>query len=168
MPKSKANGRPTLELEGVDVLSLATFRALRDVMRMHRHAMAKRFAAKGAHMGQAACLRVLDGNDGCTQRDMADILHVSRPSITGILQVVEKSGAIIRKPDDADQRLTRVYLTDKGRAMAAELRCVLADYVLETIGQMSKKDRRELTRLLNELNERIASATTTEREACTE
>lgn len=168
MPKTKADNRPAPELEGVDELSLSAFRALRDAMRMNGHAMAKRFAAKGAHMGQAACLRVLDGNDGITQRDMADILHVSRPSITGMLQAVEKSGAIVRKPDEADQRLTRVYLTDEGRVMAADLRRVLADYIVETVGQMPADDRRELTRLLKELNERIASATVTEGEGCTE
>ena len=167
MPKAKGDNRTQPQLEGVDELSLAAFRALRDVMRMNGHAMAKRFAAKGAHMGQAACLRVLDGNDGCTQRDMADILHVSRPSITGMLQAVEKSGAIVRKPDENDQRLTRVYLTDKGRAMAVDLRRVLADYITETIGQMPEKDRRDLARLLGELNKRIASATSSNEGACT-
>lgn len=156
MPKT--DNQTKHKLEGVDELSLAVFLALRDAMRANGHAMAKRFAAKGAHIGQAACLRVLDENDGITQSDMAKILHVSRPSITGMLRTVEKSGAIIRKPDEADQRIIRVYLTDKGQAMAAKLRSVLSDYINQTIGLMTERDRRELTRLLNKLNTKIASA----------
>ncbi len=150
--------RHATPLEGVDELSLDAFRALRDVMRANGHAMAKRFAAAGAHMGQAACLRVLDAHDGITQREIADILHVSRPSITAMLQAVEKSGAIVRKPDEADQRLTRVYLTDEGREMAAKLRAVLGEYVRQTFGEMPEDDRRELARLLDALRERIAGS----------
>jgi DNA-binding MarR family transcriptional regulator len=165
MSKTTANDRPTFELAGADELSLATFRAFRDAIWAHKHALAKQFEANGAHMGQAACLRVLHGGEGCTQRDMADILRVSPPSITGMLQAMEKNGAIVRKRDEADQRLTRVYLTDKGRAMAADLRRVLAAYIMQTVGQMPEADRRELVRLLSELNEKIASATATERKA---
>ena len=147
--------------DGVDQLSLEAFRALRDVMRANGHAMAKRFAARGAHVGQAACLRVLDGNDGITQREIADILHISRPSITSMLQAVEKGGSIVRRTDEADQRLTRVYLTDEGRVLTAELRSVLGEYVTETVGAMPEADRRELVRLLNDLTGRIAAAMAT-------
>lgn len=156
---------PTLRLEGVDEASLSAFFALRDLMRANSQVVAKRFAAKGAHMGQAGCLRVLSHNDGITQREMAEILCISRPSITEMLKAVEKTGAIVRKPDEADQRLTRVYLTDKGRAIAAELRGVLADYILETIGRMPEDDRRELARLLGDLNGLIVAASSTDGEA---
>ncbi len=145
-------------LDGVDELSLRAFRELRDTMRANGHAMGRRFAAKGAHMGQAACLRVLDGRDGISQRDLADILHVSRPSITAMLQAVEKAGLVVRKPDESDQRLTRVYLTEEGRKVATELRHVLADYVSEIFGSMPEADRRELARLLGCLRENITRA----------
>jgi DNA-binding MarR family transcriptional regulator len=145
----------------VDEVSLAAFRALRDVMHANRQAMGRRFASVGAHPGQAGCLRVLADEDGITQSELAETLNVSRPSITVMLQAVERAGAIRRAPDANDQRLTRVYLTEVGRAQADEMRRVLAAYVMETLGAMSEKDRRELARLLGELNDRIGSSMST-------
>ena len=53
------------------------------------------------------------------------MLHLSRPSVTAMLQALEKSGAIERRSDERDQRLTRVYLTDEGRGRRsfASARC---------------------------------------------
>ncbi len=160
-----------LEAEGVDALSLEAFRTFRDTMRLSGQSMWRRFATKGAHPGQAACLRVLDAHDGISQRDMADHLHVSRPSITAMLKTVEKAGLVVRKPDETDQRLTRVHLTDEGRRLAAELRSVLADYIKDTFATLSEDDRAELIRLLGSLKGRMAQvgeAGTGEREGETE
>jgi MarR family transcriptional regulator, organic hydroperoxide resistance regulator len=159
MQSKRACAVPTpVELDGVDALSLSAFGALRDAMRTNAHAMARCFAATGGHPGQAACLRVLDRNDGVSQRELAEILHVSPPSISSMLQAVEKSGAIVRRPDGADQRITRVYLTEAGRLLAAEQRRVLAEYVNATVARLPEDDRRELVRILAELTETIERA----------
>lgn len=84
-----------------------------------------------------------------SQRDLAEVLHVSRPRVTGILQELERSGAVMRSPDEHDQRLTRVYLTADGRRRAGEIHAVFAASLGRTIGAMTEADRRELERLLN-------------------
>lgn len=150
--------RPIQEFEGVDPVSRRAFRVLNDVMRMNGHTLGRRFAASGAHMGQAACLRVLDAQDGVSQRDMAEFLHVSPPSITAMLQTMEKAGLVVRKTDESDQRVTRVYLTDKGRKEAAGLRSVLAEYINEVFEGVSEEDETELIRLLEHLHDNIERA----------
>jgi DNA-binding MarR family transcriptional regulator len=147
-------------LEGVDELSAQVFRAFHATLRLHKQLMTKTLAAHGTHTGQAACLRSLAAHDGITQRDLADTLHLSRPTVSKMLKGLEKAGAVERRPDAVDQRLTRVLLTESGRALELELRGASAGYVNETIGALPADDRRELARLLEELGASISRALT--------
>ena len=147
------------ELAGADEASSAlVFRAFLNAMRLHRQLMIKTLTARGAHPGQAICLRLLAAHDGISQRDLAEMLHLARPTVTRMLQAIEKSGMVERRPDAADQRLTRVYLTAAGRDRERAVSAIASDYVNQTIGTLPVADRRELTRLLGELAESLARA----------
>ena len=146
------------DLAGADELSSRVFRAFLTTLRLHRQLMTRTVVSHGTHPGQAFCLRLLAANDGMTQRDVAERLHLSRPTVTKMLQAMEKAGMIERRDDAADQRLTHVYLTAGGRAREQALRSVSAAYVHETIGTLSKADRLELARLLEALGESITRA----------
>jgi MarR family transcriptional regulator, organic hydroperoxide resistance regulator len=150
---------PHAALRGVDELSSRVFRAFVTALRLHKQQMMRALATRGIHPGQAFCLRVVAERDGTSQRDLADALHLARPTVTKMLQSLERSGAVERRPDADDQRLTRVYLTDAGRALADEMHGVAADYVNATIGSLPEVDRRDLARLLEELIANIERAT---------
>jgi DNA-binding MarR family transcriptional regulator len=142
---------PNADLAGVDELSAEVFRAFIAVLQLHRRYMTKTLVERGAHPGQAFCLRLIGDQDGITQRDLAAELHLSRPTITRMLQSLEKAGAVVRRPDEADQRLTRVRLTPAGRALLEDHRGIASGYVNQTIATLPAEDRRELARLLDEL-----------------
>ena len=147
-----------LGADGVDGLSLSVFRAFKTAFYLHHRLMEKALAEMGTHPGAAMCLRLLGERDGLSQRDLADVLHVSRPRVTGILQELERSGAVMRSPDEHDQRLTRVYLTEDGLRRAREIDSVFAVSLGRTIGAMTEEDRRELERLLNILADNTSRA----------
>ena len=65
------------ELEGVDELSTRVFRAFMNALRLHRQLMLAALTELDTHPGQAICLRFLSANDGITQRDLADALHLA-------------------------------------------------------------------------------------------
>lgn len=134
--------------EGVDPLSHAVFTAYMRTLHLHRQLMIKLMSHQDFHPGQAFCLRMLGGNDGITQRDLAEAMHLSRPAVTTMMQRMERAGLIERRPDEADQRLTRVYLTDEGRAVEAQMRETFASYISQAFDSMSVDDRLELERLL--------------------
>ena len=138
-------------LEGVDDLSSRVFFAFLVTLRLHKQLMLSTLAGQGTHPGQIFCLHVLAGHDGISQRDLADALRLSRPTVSKMLQAMQKAGAVERRPDAADRRLTRVFLTAAGRDLERQLRGVVADFVNETIGDLPENDRRELARLLGEL-----------------
>jgi DNA-binding MarR family transcriptional regulator len=145
-------------LEGVDDLSSRVFFAFLVTLRQHKRLMLRTLAGQGTHPGQIFCLHVLAGHDGISQRDLADALHLSPPTVSKMLQAMQKAGAVERRPDAADQRLTRVFLTDPGRDLERRLQGVVADFVNETIGDLPENDRRELARLLGDLGTSMSQA----------
>jgi len=146
------------DLEGVDELSAHAFRAFLGASRLNFKSMVGSMAGGRGHPGQAMCLRLLSANDGATQRDMARMLHVAPPTVSKMLSTMEKAGLVERRPDEADQRLTRVYLTAAGRDRGDEMGAAVSEYVNATFATLSARERRDLARLLEKLGARIAAA----------
>jgi DNA-binding MarR family transcriptional regulator len=144
--------------EGVDPLSFRVFGVYMRSLHLHRQLMGKLLTGQDSHPGQAFCLRMLDANDGVTQRDLAEAMQLSRPAVTTMLQRMQKAGLIVRRPDEADQRLTRVYLTEEGHALADQMRATFATYISTAFDSMTADDRRELERLLGIVAENTAAA----------
>ena len=57
----------------------------------------------------------LSKKDGQTQAELVRASKMTPPSISATLKIMESEGLIVRKKDEDDQRITRVYLTDIGR-----------------------------------------------------
>jgi len=149
---------PPLLLDGVDPVSASVLQALRKTLHVHRQLMMKTLAERGTHPGEAVCLSLLAQHDGMSQRDLADMLHLSRPRVTAMVQTLEKAGTVVRRPDEADQRLTCVYLTTEGQRLEEELRSLTVEFINRTIGAMTAADRGELERLLEELADNTSRA----------
>ena len=144
--------------EGVDPLSYSVFGAYMRSLHLHRQLMTKLMSGQDAHPGQAFALRMLGANDGISQRDLAEAMHLSRPAVTTMLQRMEKAGLIDRRPDEHDQRVMRTYLTEQGKALESQMRDTFASYISASFDSMSAKDRRELERLLGVLAENTERA----------
>jgi DNA-binding MarR family transcriptional regulator len=153
------------ELEGVDELSARAFRAFLATAKLHFKNMMATMAGSRTHPGQAMCLRLLSVNDALSQRDMARMLHVSPPTVSKMLSTMEKAGLVERKPDEADQRLTRVYLTAAGRERSEEMGAAVGEYVNATFAMLTERERRDLARLLDKLSARISEAAAAQCEA---
>jgi len=78
-------------------------------------------AEVGIHCGQGIALRQLWRTDGVTQSELAHSLHVAPATVTIALQRMERIGLIERRSDQRDQRVSRVFLTDRGRSLRASV-----------------------------------------------
>jgi DNA-binding MarR family transcriptional regulator len=145
-------------LDGVDPLSYRVFQAFMRTLHLHRQLMAKTLVEDGSHPGQAICLRVLAAHDGMSQRDLGRALHLTPPTVTTMLQRMERAGIVERHPDEADQRLTRVRLTAEGRQLEERLRGIFARYIGQALDSMTVHERQELERLLSLLADNTARA----------
>lgn len=149
---------PAVPLEGLDPLSMRVYEAFMRVLAAHRQLMFRVLAEENAHPGQAICLRLLAERDGISQRELARGLHLSAPTVTAMLQRMEKAGTIERRPDGTDQRVTRVHLTPEGRAREGDLRKVLGGAISRVLDPIPEPDRRELERLLGVMADRALEA----------
>jgi len=71
----------------------------------------------GLYRGHTSVLRALWEQDGVTQSELTECLNRSPSTITKTVQRMEKAGLVKRCPDDSDERVSRVFLTDAGRAI---------------------------------------------------
>ena len=62
-------------------------------------------------------LRVLIGEDGLKSSEVADRAWSSPGTVTAVVNTLARDGFVERKPDEADRRIVRLYLTDQGRAL---------------------------------------------------
>jgi DNA-binding MarR family transcriptional regulator len=124
----------------------------------HRQLMFRVLAGEDAHPGQALCLRMLAERDDISQRELARSLHLSAPTVTAMLQRMERAGTIVRRPDAEDQRITRVHLTPVGRARERDLRAILGRAIGGILDPIPEPDRRELERLLGVMADRATEA----------
>ena len=87
-------------------------------MRIDRRFMAKCFGQMqelGIYPGQIPVLGLLSYQDGLSQREIAEKLHIKPPTVNVTVQRLEKAGFLYREADEKDQRISRIYLTEKGK-----------------------------------------------------
>ncbi len=53
--------------------------------------------------------------DGLSQREIAEKLHIKPPTVNVTVQRLEKAGFLYREADEKDQRISRIYMTEKGK-----------------------------------------------------
>lgn len=144
---------------GMDPLSAEALHAFKRSMMLHRRLLATVLGGEEAlHPAQAGCVRALAYHDGLGQSELADVLHVSRPTVTTMLQRMEAAGTIERRPDEADSRITRVYLTNEGRRLADRMHAAFGQIASMSVGRLSEEDRRAFVRILETLNTHVTDA----------
>lgn len=97
-------------------------------------------------------LRLLEQETGSVcQRDIEKLLHMSKSSVTGLVQTLEQGGYLTRKPVPGDARLKSLVLTEKGHR--ANLLCERSFYEGErqVAAALTAKERQELQRICGKL-----------------
>jgi DNA-binding MarR family transcriptional regulator len=129
------------EPESVDAL-------LAQVCRLHHMRAHVLLEEIGPYRGQPPVLFHLQRQDGLTLTDLVAHLEVAPATVTKMVQRLERAGFVQRAPDGEDQRVTRVYLTEAGRAIQRKMRAVLQRLEGESFAGLSAEERGRLSALL--------------------
>lgn len=89
---------------------------------VHRCHITKAAQKAGLYYGQPMILEYIDDNPRCTQKELADSLHISPASVATSIKRLEKSGFVTRTTDKSDVRKNRLSLTDSGTDVLNEFR----------------------------------------------
>lgn len=84
----------------------------------HRNIIDSKFRENGLYFGQPPILKYLSEHKDATQKEIADFLHVSAPSVATSLKRMEEAGLVVRLESKKDARRNTVKLTKKGKELS--------------------------------------------------
>jgi DNA-binding MarR family transcriptional regulator len=106
----------------------------------------------GLRLGQDHLLAALWERDGRTPGEIAAAVNVTTPAVTKTAARMAEAGLLVRRRDDRDNRLVRLWLTDTGRALQEPIeseRRLLEDTVT---ADLTKPEREHLLSALAKIH----------------
>lgn len=123
------------------------------VCRAHRNDAAQALARHGLFPGQEWILLHLRGQQGLPHAELARCCAVEGPTLSKALRRMERVGLVRRKPDPTDARVSRIYLTDHGTAVCAEIDQIWVDLEQTTIAGLTPEEESILQNLLSRVRQ---------------
>lgn len=90
---------------------------------------------------QLSVLGHLDRQEDCPMHELAQVLGVSRPAATGLVDRLISQGLVSRHGDPKDRRVVRVNLTAKGRKVLSAIWEQKRRVITQVFGRLSAADR---------------------------
>ena len=113
----------------------------------------------GLYRGQHRILRALWGQDGLTQTELSTHSHVRPATMSTTIQRMEAARLVERRHDAEDHRVSRVYLTKKGRALQEDVEQVWSRIEEEIFVDFTPEERMLLRRLFLQMRENLMRVT---------
>jgi DNA-binding MarR family transcriptional regulator len=120
--------------------------------RVHAHAALEEL---GLYRGQNFVLTALSEQEGLAQSELAERLLVRPPTISNSLERMETAGWIERRPDPDDRRISRVYLTEEGRALQGAVSALWYELEVRTFAGLSAGQKDSLWHALRRVRENL-------------
>jgi MarR family transcriptional regulator, organic hydroperoxide resistance regulator len=121
---------------------------LNNAARLSSRRLSMKLAPYNVTPPQWGVLVALWEQDGLSLSELAHRSFFDGPTMTGIVDRLEKAGFVERRRDSADRRVISVYLTDQGRDLRDVLPGLSDEANHEAIAGLSAEDVRALTTML--------------------
>ena len=110
------------------------------------------------HPGQVPLLFELYSQGGKSQKELVDKLLVRPPTVAVMIKRLEKSGLVKRQHDAKDQRITRIYLSEKGAQIVCEIQQTLKEMEYECFRDFSPEEVEQCKILFTHIKANLAAA----------
>lgn len=97
----------------------------------------------------------INKNEYLSQKELAELMGASQPTITGILDRLEKQDFIERKEDQEDKRRKVIGLTQAGKEVNEKLTSIAEDFKNTCLENVDEKDQETFLEILDKM---VASA----------
>ena len=105
----------------------------------------------GVRVGQHIVLTVLWEEDGLTPGEIARRLGAATPTIVNTATRMEEAGLVVRRPDPADARLVRLYLTPRARSVRGAVRDARAELERQATATLTAAEQEHLRSALTKI-----------------
>lgn len=82
---------------------------------------------------------------------LAQLVCASAPTMTGLIDRLEKQGFVTRERDDADRRMVKVKLTDAGRDVLVVVDRVVTERLTQVLSVLDPDERETFARLTTKI-----------------
>lgn len=83
--------------------------------------------------------------------ELSQKLNISAPTVTGIVDRLEKMRYVRRIPDRADRRAINVDLTPKGRALAKKFKSTITSKWKELLARLPEQEQEQYAAILRKI-----------------
>jgi DNA-binding MarR family transcriptional regulator len=98
---------------------------------------------------------LLDKASNCAQArtpaELADLSHVTRATMTGLIDTLERDGLVTRQPDANDRRMLSVELTTKGHNLLSKILPPHFQRMAALMAPLDESERKTLVQLLTKI-----------------
>ena len=95
-------------------------------------------------------------NPGVSSRELCELLDVRPSSLSEMLARAEADGLLTRTADEADKRIQRITLTEKGSRLISELKSARDEDARKKTSCLTEEEKKQFCELCNRLSEHIA------------
>ncbi len=140
------------------------FRSLLRTFGLLRQIMEPFFARFGISGSQWAVLRVLhraesQGDKGLRLKDIGERLLIQPPSVTGVVDRLERLGLVRRGGSEDDLRVRPVRLTPAGRKLVESIRPFHVEQIKLLFAGLQSEELEQFTELLHKLEAHLGTIT---------
>jgi DNA-binding MarR family transcriptional regulator len=104
---------------------------------------------------QVTAIKVLENFGALSLTDLSARMSATNSTMTGIADRMERDGLVERIRSETDRRVVQIALTEKGRALAAQIPVASMALFADALRSLDEGDRRDLTRILRRLTDKV-------------
>ena len=120
----------------------------------------RRFDHNGRRLGltraQCRTLAYIARNEGINQAGLADLLEIRPMTLVRQIDRMEEAGWIERRPDPADRRARRLFLTGKARPILGRIMDVATETRDEALARLKPAEVQQLMGLLDRVHSTLS------------
>lgn len=124
---------------------------LRYADRVFTKALSEELKSHDATISRWSVLRVLSGEEGISQVELAERMLVEKANLTAVLEAMVKEGLLARSRSSQDKRKSKLFLTARARELKKELVPIVKSVNTEATRGMDDFAIRQLCELLLQL-----------------
>ena len=129
---------------------------LNDAARLMRKDFERRTRSLGLTRAQWQALFHLARNEGCNQATLADLLEVEPITLARLVDRLELSGLVERRPDPSDRRARLLFLGERAHPLLEQLRALGAETREIALAGIGEDERTLLMTLLTKMRANLS------------
>lgn len=129
------------------------------VCRLHHLRVHQLLGSLNVYRGQPRVLHALWQEDGLSHSELAARIHITPATLSKMVHRMEKTGLLSTVADPQDQRVSRIFLTEAGRAIKLDIDRVWRQLEDETFAGFTPKERELLALQLERIADNLARFT---------